>query len=95
MNFPSSTFGGDPSTATLARISTEFDAIARQMSTVSAEFAELRRIVAQPDEPARDVASAPQSAVQPPAAGLTPPTPTPVGDLDTTATLPETMVAAA
>ena len=49
MNFPSSTFGGDPSTATLARISTEFDAIARQMSPVSAEFAELRRIVAQPD----------------------------------------------
>ncbi|UCZ91532.1 DUF2339 domain-containing protein [Gordonia sp. WA4-43] len=74
MNSPSSTFGGDPSTATLARISTEFDAIARQMSTVSAEFAELRRIVAEPDEPARDVAPAPQSAVQPPAAGLTPPT---------------------
>ncbi|MFE0750493.1 DUF2339 domain-containing protein [Gordonia sp. NPDC058843] len=61
MTSSSSTFGGDPGTATLARISTEFDAIARQMSTVSAEFAELRRIVAGPT-----VTSAPPQAASPP-----------------------------
>ncbi|UPW07757.1 DUF2339 domain-containing protein [Gordonia terrae] len=79
MTTPSSMFGDDPGTATLARISTEFDAIARQMSTVSAEFAELRRIVAHPDEPARDIETAPQTATATPSPGLNPPTvaPTP------------------
>ncbi|AFR50059.1 DUF2339 domain-containing protein [Gordonia sp. KTR9] len=80
MTSPSSMFGGDPGTATLARISTEFDAIARQMSTVSAEFAELRRIVAEPLEPARETGTAPQPAprtptqIQTPPPGFTPPT---------------------
>ncbi|WP_439029533.1 DUF2339 domain-containing protein [Gordonia terrae] len=74
MTSPSSMFGGDPSTATLARISTEFDAIARQMSTVSAEFAELRRIVAQPDGSAREAVAAPQSTPHTAPPGLTPPT---------------------
>lgn len=74
MTTPSSMFGGDPGTATLARISTEFDAIARQMSTVSAEFAELRRIVAHPDDPGRETATVSQPAPHTPTPGLTPPT---------------------
>ncbi|WJG12332.1 DUF2339 domain-containing protein [Gordonia sp. Swx-4] len=80
MTTSSSTFGGDPGAATLARISTEFDAIARQMSTVSAEFAELRRIVADVEGPAGDAAR-PDRPVQSkpfqqehPAGPLTPPT---------------------
>lgn len=72
MTTSSSTFGGDPGAATLARISTEFDAIARQMSTVSAEFAELKRIV-------EDTGATPAQAEQEaPASPLTPPGVTPV-----------------
>ncbi|GAB99306.1 hypothetical protein GONAM_08_00960 [Gordonia namibiensis NBRC 108229] len=80
MTISSSTFGGDPGAATLARISTEFDAIARQMSTVSAEFAELRRIVDDVEGPAGEAAQ-PDPPVQPeparqeaPAGPLTTPT---------------------
>ncbi|MDS1114369.1 DUF2339 domain-containing protein [Gordonia westfalica] len=72
MTTSSSTFGGDPGAATLARISTEFDAIARQMSTVSAEFAELKRIV---EDTGATAAQAEQEA---PAGPLTPPGVTPV-----------------
>ncbi|MBD0859676.1 DUF2339 domain-containing protein [Gordonia sp. zg691] len=70
MTTPSSTFAGDPGAATLARISTEFEAIARQMSTVSAEFAELRRLVSNTDEAAE--ASSPPP--QPTPSGFVPPT---------------------
>ncbi|MDJ0453596.1 DUF2339 domain-containing protein [Gordonia amicalis] len=69
MTTSSSMFGRDPGVATLARISTEFEAIARQMSTVSAEFAELRRIV---ENPAAQTGQ--QSAEQAQASPLTPPT---------------------
>ncbi|MCZ4652838.1 DUF2339 domain-containing protein [Gordonia amicalis] len=69
MTTSSSMFGRDPGVATLARISTEFDAIARQMSTVSAEFAELRRIVENPA-----VQTGQRSAEQAQASPLTPPT---------------------
>ena len=72
MTTSSSSFGGDPGAATLARISTEFDAIARQMSTVSAEFAELKRIV-------EDAGATPAQAEQEaPASPLTAPGVTPV-----------------
>ncbi|SDU47118.1 DUF2339 domain-containing protein [Gordonia westfalica] len=72
MTTSSSSFGGDPGAATLARISTEFAAIARQMSTVSAEFAELKRIV-------EDTGATPAQAEQEaPASPLTAPGVTPV-----------------
>ncbi|MDV6308455.1 DUF2339 domain-containing protein [Gordonia amicalis] len=69
MTTSSSMFGREPGVATLARISTEFEAIARQMSTVSAEFAELRRIV---ENPAAQTGQ--QSAEQAQASPLIPPT---------------------
>lgn len=88
MTTSSSPFGGDPGAATLARISTEFDAIARQMSSVSAEFAELRRIVADNESSSADAArsdhplqpeparqEAPAGPLTPPTVALTPPAP--------------------
>lgn len=59
MTTPSSMFGGAPGAATLARISAEFDAIAQQMSSVSADFDELKRLVERSETPVAEPGATP------------------------------------
>lgn len=62
MTTPSSMYGGAPGAATLARISAEFDAIAQQMSSVSADFDELKRLVERSETPVAEPGATPASS---------------------------------
>lgn len=62
MTTPSSMYGGAPGAATLARIAAEFDAIAQQMSSVSADFDELKRLVERSETPVAEPGATPASS---------------------------------